>query len=40
MNSWEKVITMQFEGYIQSRISSIYANSENMRVIDQHVPQF
>jgi hypothetical protein len=40
INSWEKIICMQFEANIKSKISSIFTNSENMQEIYQNVPQF
>ena len=39
-NAWKKIICMQFEDNGQSKISSIYKNSENMWEIDQNVHNF
>jgi hypothetical protein len=40
INKWEKIVCMQFGANFQSKSSSICTNSENMREIDQNVPQF
>ena len=40
INTREKIICMQFEANVHSKISSICTNSENIREIDQNVPQF
>jgi hypothetical protein len=36
----EKITCMQFGSTVQSEISSIFTNAENMREIDPYVPQF
>ena len=40
INTWEKVICMQFEANVQSKISAICKHLENMWDIDQNVHQF
>ena len=38
INTWKKIICVHFEATVQSKISSICTNSENMLEIDQNVP--
>ena len=40
LNKWEKIMSMQFEANVQSKISSISTNSDNIWEIDKKFPQF